>query len=107
CHKVGILRPNWLDGAKYLGQKNVSGFLCNVWEKVDFIWYYEDVETKRPVQWIFYTGREAHLMTFEVGAVLEDEKWQAPVYCFNKEKKGLSTKGALREFRGYREKAAM
>ena len=22
-------------------------------------------------------------MTFEVGAVLEDEKWQAPVYCFD------------------------
>lgn len=21
-------------------------------------------------------------MTFEVGAVLEDPKWQAPVYCF-------------------------
>lgn len=24
------------------------------------------------------------MMTFEVGAVLEDEKWQAPVYCFDK-----------------------
>ena len=23
-------------------------------------------------------------MTFEVGAVLEDAKWQAPVYCFDK-----------------------
>lgn len=55
-NKVGILRPNWLDGAKYLGQQHVNGFHCNVWEKVDFIWYYEDVETKRPVQWIFYTG---------------------------------------------------
>lgn len=28
-------------------------------------------------------GREAHVMTFEVGAVLEDAKWQAPVYCFD------------------------
>ncbi|CAN6929270.1 hypothetical protein Bca4012_099109 [Brassica carinata] len=100
--EVGILRPNWLDGANYLGQQLVNGFHCNVWEKVDFIWYYEDVETKRPVQWIFYTGREAHVMTFEVGAVLEDEKWQAPVYCFNKEKKSLSTEGSLREFRGYK-----
>lgn len=54
---VGILRPNWLDGATYLGQLRVNGFLCNVWEKVDFIWYYEDVATKRPVKWIFYTGR--------------------------------------------------
>lgn len=52
----GILRPNWLDGAEYLGQERVDGFLCNVWQKVGFIWYYEDVATKRPVQWIFYTG---------------------------------------------------
>ncbi|KAA8529970.1 hypothetical protein F0562_034426 [Nyssa sinensis] len=80
--EVGILRPNWLDGANYLGQQHVDGFLCNVWEKVDFIWYYEDVVTKRPVHWLFYTGRAAHVMTFEVGAVLEDEKWQAPAYCF-------------------------
>uniref|UniRef100_A0A1J3IDC4 Glycosyl transferase n=2 Tax=Noccaea caerulescens TaxID=107243 RepID=A0A1J3IDC4_NOCCA len=106
--EVGILRPNWLDGAKYLGQQHVNGFHCNVWEKVDFIWYYEDVETKRPVQWIFYTGREAHVMTFEVGAVLEDEKWQAPVYCFHKEKEGLSIDGGgLREFKGYKEKAVL
>lgn len=56
--EVGILRPDWLvDGSNYLGQRYVDGFLCNVWEKVDFIWYYEDVVTKKPVQWIFYTGR--------------------------------------------------
>lgn len=46
-------------------------------------------------------------MTYEVGAVLEDEKWQAPVYCFNKEKKVLSTKKALSGFKGYKEKAAL
>ncbi|KAJ0112337.1 hypothetical protein Patl1_01338 [Pistacia atlantica] len=82
---VGILRPNWMDGATYLGQQYVDGFLCNVWTKVDFIWYYEDVVTKRPVHWVFYTGYTAHVMTFEVGAVLEDPKWQAPVYCFKEE----------------------
>ncbi|VVA28131.1 PREDICTED: At4g14100 [Prunus dulcis] len=82
--EVGILRPDWLDGAKYLGRRHVDGFLCDVWEKADFISYYEDVATKRPVHWVFYTGREAHVMTFEVGAVLEDAKWQAPVYCFDK-----------------------
>ncbi|KAK1393217.1 hypothetical protein POM88_012273 [Heracleum sosnowskyi] len=26
--------------------------------------------------------RTAHVMTFEVGAALEDAKWQAPAYCF-------------------------
>ncbi|KAJ9555198.1 hypothetical protein OSB04_009812 [Centaurea solstitialis] len=80
--EVGILRPNWLNGASYLGQREVDGFLCNVWEKAEFITYYEDVVTKRPVHWVFYTGREAHVMTFEVGAALEDEKWQVPWYCF-------------------------
>ncbi|KAF6134011.1 hypothetical protein GIB67_038302 [Kingdonia uniflora] len=88
---VGILRPNWLDGAIYLGNKSVGGFVCNVWEKVDFLTYYEDVITKRPVHWIFYTGRSAYVMTFEVGAVLEDAKWQAPVYCFKK-KEGNNNK---------------
>ncbi|KAG8379637.1 hypothetical protein BUALT_Bualt07G0109700 [Buddleja alternifolia] len=79
---VGILRPNWLDGANYVGEVYRDGFLCNVWEKVDFITYYEDVATKRPVSWAFYTGMVAHVMTFEVGKVLDDPNWQAPVYCF-------------------------
>ncbi|XP_073133981.1 uncharacterized protein At4g14100 [Henckelia pumila] len=82
--EVGILRPNWLDGAVYLGQQQIDGFLCNVWQKIAFIWYYEDVVTKRPVHWVYYTGRSIHVMTFEVGAVLEDSEWQAPVYCFDK-----------------------
>ncbi|KZV44067.1 hypothetical protein F511_10738 [Dorcoceras hygrometricum] len=87
--EVGILRPNWLDGAVYLGQQQVDGFLCNVWQKIDFIWYYEDVVTTRPVHWVFYTGRSIHVMTFEVGAVLEDIEWQAPIYCFEKARSHL------------------
>jgi hypothetical protein len=27
-------------------------------------------------------GRTAYVMSFEVGAVLEDAAWQAPEYCF-------------------------
>ncbi|CAM8995922.1 unnamed protein product [Rhodiola kirilowii] len=34
---VGILPPDWLEGADFLGQERVDGFLCNVWEKVDFM----------------------------------------------------------------------
>ncbi|KAL5712890.1 hypothetical protein ACHQM5_015014 [Ranunculus cassubicifolius] len=90
--EVGILRPNWLEGANYLGQRYVDGFLCNVWEKVEFIWYYEDVVTKRPVYWVFFTGMTAHVMTFEVGAVLEDAEWQAPEYCFEKNERGENTR---------------
>ncbi|KAI3730782.1 hypothetical protein L1987_61959 [Smallanthus sonchifolius] len=83
--EVGILRPNWLDGATYLGQRQVDGFLCYVWEKADFITYYENVESRRPVHWVFYTGKPiivSHVMTYEVGAALEDAKWQVPWYCF-------------------------
>ncbi|KAJ9550748.1 hypothetical protein OSB04_014793 [Centaurea solstitialis] len=79
---VGIPRPDFLDGAHYLGQVVTDGFLCNLWEKVDFIWYYEDVVTKRPVRWDFYDGISTHVMTFEIGAVLPDSIVQAPAYCF-------------------------
>lgn len=61
--EVGILRPNWLDEANYTGQKLKDGFVCNVWEKVDFLSYYEDVETKRPVYWRFYTGKKKQYFT--------------------------------------------
>lgn len=27
----------------------------------------------------------AHVITFEVGNVLDDPNWQAPVYCFGKD----------------------
>jgi hypothetical protein len=53
---VGILPPNWLHGAVYLGRESTDGFDCHVWTKVDFIWYYEDVVTHRPVRWNFFTG---------------------------------------------------
>ncbi|KAH7277480.1 hypothetical protein KP509_39G053700 [Ceratopteris richardii] len=83
---VGILRPDWLvDNSTYIGQQSYDGFTCNVWEKADFIVYYEDVDTKRPVGWIFYTGMTIHLMSFEEGAVLADSEWQAPAYCFEEE----------------------
>lgn len=26
---------------------------------------------------------QQHVMSFDVGGVLEDSKWQAPAYCFN------------------------
>lgn len=64
--EVGILRPNWLDGATYLGQRHVDGFLCNVWQKVDFITYYEDVLTNRPVCWVFYTGTTLLVLFFHI-----------------------------------------
>ncbi|KAF3337113.1 hypothetical protein FCM35_KLT17700 [Carex littledalei] len=79
---VGLLRPDWLDGATYLGRAWTGGFECHLWTKVDFVWYYEEVATGRPVRWDFFNGMTMHVMTFEVGAVLDDSEWQAPEYCF-------------------------
>ncbi|KAJ3678216.1 hypothetical protein LUZ60_002019 [Juncus effusus] len=79
---VGVLRPDWLSGAEYLGRAWTGGFECYLWTKVEFIWYYEEVETGRPVRWDFFDGMTMHVMTWEVGVVLEDSEWQAPEYCF-------------------------
>jgi hypothetical protein len=39
---VGILTPDWLADAKYLGQTAADNFVTNVWTKADFINYYAD-----------------------------------------------------------------
>lgn len=88
---VGIPRPDFLGDATYVGTVNTDGFLCNVWEKVAFIRYYEDVLTKRPVRWDFideeFVGITTQVMTYEVGAVLPDRITQAPAYCFGPQDK--------------------
>lgn len=50
---VGILRPDWLSDATFVGVEEIDGFKCNVWDKADFIRYWEDIETRRPVSWKF------------------------------------------------------
>ncbi|XP_028775394.1 uncharacterized protein At4g14100-like [Neltuma alba] len=67
---VGIPRPDFLVDANYLGTRVSDGFLCHVWEKVGFIWYYEDVLTRRPVHWDFS----------------DDSVVQAPAPCFNQDR---------------------
>lgn len=55
---VGILRPDWLSEATYVGVEEIDGFKCNVWEKVAFIRYWENIETGRPVSWKFLGSGE-------------------------------------------------
>lgn len=43
------------------------------------------------VDFLMFVGMSAHVITFEVGAVLEDAKWQAPYYCFEKEEEEEKT----------------
>ncbi|EAZ03052.1 hypothetical protein OsI_25194 [Oryza sativa Indica Group] len=92
---VGLLPPDWLAaGAVYLGRETVAGFDCHLWTKVDFVWYYEDVVTHRPVRWNFFNGMQQHVMSFEVGGVLEDSKWQAPARCFSDQHTVIADPGA-------------
>lgn len=44
-----------------------------------------------------YVGFNAHVMTFEVGAVLGDAKWEAPVYCFGEEAEAERNRSSVRE----------
>ncbi|KAI7985336.1 Uncharacterized protein LOK49_LG14G01345 [Camellia lanceoleosa] len=75
----------WNNGTSYVYTLDDSDPEC----QVEFVWYYEDVVSKRPVYWVFYSGYAAHVMTFEVGRVLDDEKWQAPGYCFEEKQRPL------------------
>jgi hypothetical protein len=52
-HRVGVLPPDWVDDAAYLGRDTVDGFECHVWSHPFFVRYYQDVATGRPVFWNF------------------------------------------------------
>ena len=85
---VGILAPDWLKGAQYLGRENVSSHLCDVWRKgpMNFITYWADVQSGQPVRFVFgMNGMQMDVITWEESKVLADEFWQAPNSCFSPE----------------------
>ena len=54
---VGILTPDWLANATYLGTETVDAKPCHVWTKTDgFIKYWADQDSGDPVRWIFFDG---------------------------------------------------
>ena len=56
---VGILTPDWLANATYLGAETVDAKPCHVWTKADgFIKYWADQESGDPVRWIFFDGMQ-------------------------------------------------
>eukprot|EP00239_Pterosperma_sp_CCMP1384_P005428 CAMPEP_0197853102 /NCGR_PEP_ID=MMETSP1438-20131217/22085_1 /TAXON_ID=1461541 /ORGANISM="Pterosperma sp., Strain CCMP1384" /LENGTH=213 /DNA_ID=CAMNT_0043467393 /DNA_START=321 /DNA_END=959 /DNA_ORIENTATION=+ len=73
---VGILPPDWLKNATYLGRETVDQYECDKWTKADFITYWADVTTGHPVRWIFLEDfMDMNVIRFEVGAVMPDSKW--------------------------------
>jgi len=56
---VGILTPDWLANATYLGADTVDMRPCHVWTKSDgFIRYWADQRSGVPVRWIFFDGAQ-------------------------------------------------
>ncbi len=90
---VGILRPDWLVNATFLGVEPADNYAkCNVWTKSDgFITYWEDAQSRRPVKWVFGTGMSEHVMQWREGEALPDDKWQIPAYCFNASRSGAES----------------
>ena len=81
---VGILTPDWLANATYLGREMVDTHETHVWTKSDgFIKYWADVHTGLPVRWYFFTDVQFDILRFVVNETLPDEEWSAPLYCFD------------------------
>lgn len=85
---VGILKPDWLAGAKYLGFETVNGILCYKWTEADFIDYWADIERGYPVKWKFlWDGATLDFTSFTPNSTVSDDSyWQAPASCFKSER---------------------
>jgi hypothetical protein len=87
---VGILTPDWMANATYLGEETVDGFRCHKWTKVEFVDYWADATTGYPVRWTFlWDGAQNEVLNFRVGETISEESWQAPSYCFEESPAGV------------------
>lgn len=104
---VGILRPEWLEGATPLGpswstwrrSKNdesksktslkegtisSSDRLVCGWTKADFIDYYEDASTGEPDSWYFHNMKATfRVLNYTADAMIEPYLFVPPDYCFS------------------------
>lgn len=85
---VGILPPDWLSNATYLGVSKLGAFEVNGWTKAPwptkdrmFVHYYADTQTGQPVYWEFFTGAQFHVLSFEINKTLADSQWHVPDQC--------------------------
>jgi hypothetical protein len=89
CQKVdfpvGILRPNWLEGATPLGPSKSwdgSGRQVCGWTKVDFIDYYADAATGGPDSWYFHTMKATfQTIDYKENPSIDPALFVPPDYC--------------------------
>jgi len=80
---VGILRPDWLANATFLGLRDVAGRKALAWTKQDFIDYYADPVTCEPVSWYFHSMKASfHTVLYVPNAAVPQLEWyKPPSYC--------------------------
>ena len=85
---VGILSPDWLSEATYLGVETRDTFEVDAWTKSPwptkdrmFIHYYADRKSGLPVFWQFFDQAQFHVLKFEINKTLPDTEWQQPAQC--------------------------
>lgn len=97
---VGILKPNWLDGATYLGQTTIDNFLCDVWQQgsapdddaTPFLTYYNVVGEDYPARWVFFDGAQFDVLRWAINETAGEATWAIPGYCFSEPKKDSNDK---------------
>jgi hypothetical protein len=88
---VGLLKPDWLVGATYLGEVAVNTIKCDMWEQgsapddggVPFVTYYNKVGADTPIRWVFYDGASFDVMRWAVNETANSTTWEIPPYCFS------------------------
>ncbi len=88
---VGILSPDWLSNATYLGVDTLDTFIVEAWTKTPwptkdrmFIHYYTDTKSGLPVFWQFFDKAKFHVLKFEANKTLPENEWQEPAQCHAK-----------------------
>eukprot|EP00756_Hemistasia_phaeocysticola_P035093 Hpha_TRINITY_DN16560_c3_g4::TRINITY_DN16560_c3_g4_i1::g.133726::m.133726 len=80
---VGILRPDWLANATFLGPSIRNARRVLGWTKVDFIDYYADADTCEPVSWYFHEMKARFdTITYSPNVSIPDPAmFDPPAYC--------------------------
>lgn len=85
---VGILTPDWLANATYLGVEQIDTFEVDHWTKGPwptkdrmFVHYYSDRATGQPVFWQFFDHAKFHVLEYNINETLPDSAWQEPAQC--------------------------
>lgn len=88
---VGLLRPDWLDGANYEGTTEIDTFECDIWtqgtslddDSRPFVTYYNIKGSDIPARWVFYDDAQFEVLRWTINETASEETWAIPSYCFH------------------------